>query len=278
MHLPKFVLLLGGLFVLPLLACGTVGVYNPQATQAAVQETVSAMQATITALESSLAVETPQVIVVTATPTATSAAAAAQSSLPTATSFPTPAPTPTETGSSQGQTIVIVATLTPTPTPKTYTTAPIITEPRDGAVVEEGREILFRWSWNGLLGPNEHFDVKVRPDGQSRSAYVAWEDAEAHDFQAVLPPGRYYWTVQVIKGYYQNNSGEPEDRVFEAYLSPESEPRLIIVAEKQKEKRKTATPTPTPTDRPTVSANSSQETPAATPDSPDPPPAGTVEP
>jgi hypothetical protein len=139
-----------------------------------------------------------------------------------------------------------------------YSDAPIITEPREGTAVEEKREILLRWSWNGLLGADEYFDVKIRPDGQNRSTYVAWVKANAHDLTANLSPGRYYWSVQVIKGYYNNNSGAPEDRVLEAYLSPESEPRLLVVV--KHEKRKTATPTR----RPDLSDDSSEVTPEAT--------------
>ncbi len=232
---------ISGLLLISVFACSSVGVYDPQATQVALQGTVSALQETVTALETASTTgqaqpvpqPSPQIIVVTATPTHT----AIPSPTPLPTQTPSPSPTVPPTSSSKGETIIIVVTPTPTitSTPNTYDNAPIITEPRAGTVVEEGREILLRWSWNGLLGPNEHFDVKVRPDGQSRSAYVAWEEAEAHDFKANLSPGRYFWSVQVIKGYYRNDSGEPEDRVFEAYLSPESEPRLIIVGKKPRD-------------------------------------------
>jgi hypothetical protein len=128
--------------------------------------------------------------------------------------------------------VVVTATPTPLAPLYRYETRPILTEPRSEAVVEEQRQILLRWSWNGLLGPNEHFDLKIRPDGQNRSVYVAWAEAEAYDLQANLAPGRYLWSVQVIRGYYQNDSGRPEDRVFETFLSPESEPRLLIVTKK----------------------------------------------
>ncbi len=269
--------MINALLLIPTLACGVVGIYDPQATQVAMQGTVGSLQATITALETTSAAQAqprpqpnPQIIVVTATPRPqppTETATTSASPTPPA----TPTPTASPVGISQGQTIptltptsitLIVATLTPTPTPNMYDNAPILTEPPEGTVVEEGREILLRWSWNGLLGANEHFDVKVRSDGQSRSAYVAWEEAEVHDFKANLPPGRYFWSVQVIKGYYRNDSGEPEDRVFEAYLSPESQPRLIIVA--KKEERKTRTPTPVE-ERPTVPPDITGGTPDAPP-------------
>lgn len=126
--------------------------------------------------------------------------------------------------------IVIVVTPTETPLPASYPEAPIITGPREGTVVGQGQDVLLNWSWNGLLGPNEYFEVKLRPDAQSRSVYIAQELGEAHDLSnANLGPGRYQWTVQVVQGYFINNSGHPDDWVFEAFRSPESEPRLIII-------------------------------------------------
>lgn len=232
---------------LPSLACGAVGVIDPAATQTAMEGTVVSLQATISALEQKVAAPT-DTPTVTATPipaiTPKSGAVAASSlgqTLPTSTTTPTPIQI-----QPQDTVVVLVATFTPTPTPKLYSDAPVILEPRDGTVVEEQKEILLRWSWNGILGPGEYYDIKIRPDGQTRSAYVAWERGTGHNLRANLAPGRYYWSVQIVKGSYKNNSGEPEDRVFETFLSPESEPRLLIVAKKSSDKkRKTSTPTPT---------------------------------
>ena len=255
------------LLSLPTLACGAVGVINPEATQTAMEGTVVSLQATITALEDRLpaeqaAQETQQVVVVTATPQpATPTKIAKASAIPASslgqTLDPTNTPTPA-TISPQDKTVVVVATFTPTPTPQRYVNAPIILEPRNGAVVLEQREIFLHWSWNGLLKTDEYFDIKIRPDGQSRSAYVAWERGTGHTLVANLAPGRYNWTVQVVKGYFKNNSGEPEDRVFEDYLSPESEPQLLIVDKKRSsdddddDDRKTPTATPTNTPEPTA--------------------------
>lgn len=249
-------LFVGVILFMPTLACGAVGVYNPEATQAAMQGTVVALQETITALEGNIGQnqsDEPQVIVVTATATPTpqvagSSTVVAASSLGQTILTPTPTPTPVDI-SPQDKVVTLVATFTPTPTPKSYPNAPVLIEPREGTVVEEGREILLHWSWNGVLGPNEHFDIKIRPDGQNRSAYVAWEEGAGHDFTANLAPGRYYWSVQIVQGYYKDNIKEPENRIFEAFLSPESEPRLIIVAERDDD------PTPTPTPRPDLNGN-----------------------
>ena len=250
----KFYFLIAGLIIsISTLACGAVGVYDPEATQTAMESTVTAMQATISALEAGVSQPaTPQIIVVTATPTAglsqvsESSTAIPASSLGQTINFtPTSTPTPL-TISPQDQVVTVVATFTPTATPKSHPDAPIILDPRAGTVIEEGREILLHWSWNGILGPNEHFDIKIRPDGQDRSAYVAWEEGLGHDFQANLSPGRYFWSVQIVQGYYENGVKAPENRVFEAFLSPESEPRLIIVAEKDDDDDDEPTRTPTP--------------------------------
>ena len=278
----KLTYLITGLVgILPTLACGAVGVYDPEATQEAMMGTVTALQATITAMESDTDQNQPnqseeeRIVVVTATPTPTSSQSSSSGSTPqpagsatvikassleqTIQLTSTPTPTPI-TITAQDQVITVVATFTPTPTPEQHTDAPIIVDPAIGTVVEEGREILLHWGFNGILAPDEYFDIKIKPDGQTRSAYVGWEKGLSHNLVANLAPGRYYWSVQVLKGYYKNNSGEPEDRVFEAFTSPESEPRLIIVAKKE-----TRRPTPTPTRRPDLDSDSSDENTEETP-------------
>lgn len=262
-----YFLIAGIVLAVPTLACGTVGVYDPEATQVAMESTVVALQATISALEEDVSQpESPRIIVVTATSTPGSAQVPESSTVVAASSLgqtinltPTPTDTPI-TISPQEKIVTVVVTLTPTPTPESYPDAPITLEPPEGTVVEEGREILLHWSWNGILGPNEHFDIKIKPDGQDRSAYVAWEEGLGHNLQANLSPGRYYWSVQIVKGYYKNDVKAPENRVFEAFLSPESEPRLIIVAERDDDDHK-----PTPTRTSTPEPTSTPVPPTATP-------------
>ena len=245
-------LLAAGLLLTIIAACGTVvRLDNPAATQAALQETVIAIQSTVLALENepqtalnqAVVQPSPQIVVVTATPPNAPSPQPSATSRPTdpppPTFTPTPLPSPTAsaTATTEVEPVIIVVTATPDPTPvvSRYDQSPSIVEPREGAVVEQGREVLLRWSWNGVLGPNEHFDVKIRPDGQTRSVYVAWAVGEAHNLKADLAPGRYFWSVQVLSGRYHNDSGQPEDRIFEAFLSPESESRLIIVGEKPRD-------------------------------------------
>lgn len=252
-----YFLMIGLIMVLPTLACGAVGVYEPEATQVAIEGTVTALQATITALEKNIgpAQSNPtEIQVVTATSTPTSPPPAGSSTVILASSLEqtiqltsTPTPTPI-TITSQDRVVTLVATFTPSPTPEQHADAPIIIAPQPGTIVEEEREILLQWSWNGILKTDEYFDIKIKQDGQDRSVYVRWERGQGHNFRANLPPGRYFWTVQVLKGSYKNNSSEPEDRIFEGFTSPESEAHLIIVSEKDRERKRTPTPTSTRAD------------------------------
>lgn len=194
--------------------------------------TVTAMQATLAAFEaqSSEPVDTPappspQILVVTATPTETPP----PSPTPVETATLPPIATDTATPAPQPKTVYVVVTPTPVPLPTTYTEAPVNIAPPEGAVVEQGFGTLLQWSWNGLLGPGEYFEVKIRPDQQPRSAYIAQELGEGHQFPANLGPGRYQWTVQIVQGHFINDSGHPDDWVFEGFRSPESTPSLLII-------------------------------------------------
>jgi len=174
---------------------------------------------------------TPQILVITATSTNTPLAS--PTPIPTFTPTPTPPPSPTNTPASAGRTIVIIVTPTSPATATPYPEAPINIQPWDGAIVAQRHETLLHWSWNGLLKDGEYFEVKLRPDGQSRSAYIAQERGTGHAFTGNVGGGRYRWTVQVVQGYFVNNSGHPDDWVFEAYRSPESGPFLITVDERK---------------------------------------------
>lgn len=229
----------GGLLPATLLACSSIGLVDPAAENAAIQSTVAAMNATLEALkiqQTQPPPPSPQIIVVTATPTDTPPASPTPIStptpLPTATPVPatsTPAPVAAQAGA-PGRTIVIIVTPTSPPTPTPYPEAPIIISPREGAIVAKNQETLLHWSWNGvLLQPDEYYEVKLRPDGQSRSVYIAQERGLSHELKPNLAGGRYYWTVQIAQGYWLNNSGHPDDWRFIRFRSPESEPRLIII-------------------------------------------------
>lgn len=222
------------------LGCNAVGLLAaspspdaPPAITPATEATLAAMNATVAAInaQQTQPTATPQIIVVTATPSPT------LPSSPTPSPTLTPLPPPTETppppaaqpAAAQSRTIVIIVTPTSPPTATPYPEAPIIVAPSEGQVVAAGGNELLHWSWNGLLGSDEFFEVKLRPDGSPRSAYIAQERGTAHDLRANLGSGRYLWTVQVVRGSFINDSGHPDDWQFEAFRSPESEPRLIII-------------------------------------------------
>ena len=228
-------LIFGGLLLLSMLACSSFGFVDSDSSNVELENTVAAMRATLEALNTqptqTAIPPAPQIVVITATPTNTPMPTLA----PEVTSTPAPIPTATATeippAAPQGRTIVIVVTPTSPATATPYPYAPINTGPRNDTAVGQEQEILLHWSWNGLLEPGEFYEVKLRPEAQPRSAYIAQELGLAHDFKATVGPGRYEWTVQIVKGYFINNSGHPDDWVFEAFRSPESAPRIIIVVD-----------------------------------------------
>jgi hypothetical protein len=231
----------GLLFLSSTLACNSLGVFSPTPTaqnQVDLAGTVAALNATFEAIQNrqtQLASPTPVVIIVTATATNTPVPSPTPietpTPFPTATSIPpTPVPIPTHTPAAPGRTIVIMVTPTSPPTPTPYPEAPIIVSPPQGAIVAKGEDIILHWGWNGLLlHPDEYYEIKIRPDGQSRSAYIAQERGLAHNFRVNLGAGRYVWTVQIVQGYWKNNSGHPDDWVFVRIRSAESQSRLLLV-------------------------------------------------
>ena len=73
----------------------------------------------------------------------------------------------------------------------------------------DGTETIeLRWSWNGSLGQDEHYDVRVWREGGEHLG-VAWSK-EPFYFLNMLsqqerltqpePRGTYYWSVAVIRG------------------------------------------------------------------------------
>jgi hypothetical protein len=218
-----------------MLACSSFGFVDSDSSNVELESTVAAMRATLEALNTeptpTVIPPAPQIVVITATPSNTPM----PTLTPETTSTPVPIPTSTATEvpavAPQGRTIVILVTPTSPATVTPYPYAPVNTGPRNDTAVGQDQEILLQWSWNGLLGPGEYYEVKLRPEVQPRSAYIAQELGLGHDFKAIVGPGRYEWTVQIVKGYFINNSGHPDDWVFEGFRSPESEPRIIIVVD-----------------------------------------------
>lgn len=231
--------IVGGVLLIAILACNSIGFFDPSPSteDGSLEGTVGAMNATIEALDLRQQAQpttepTPNIIIVTATATNTPLPSPTPiaSATPLPTSAPISLPTATSTPVPQNRTIVIIVTPTSSPSPTPYADAPIIISPREEAIIAKGEETTLHWSWNGLMArPDEFFEIKLVPDGLSRSAYIARERGLGHDFRVNLGGGRYRWTVQIVQGYYKNNSGHPDDWVFERFRSPESESRLIII-------------------------------------------------
>jgi len=111
---------------------------------------------------------------VLATPTATVT--------PTSTATPTRTPTPTP------------ARAVPSPTP--LPTVALL-EPPDGATLN--RNFFLRWKWEGELGPDEHFDVRVWREGKPHYG-IAWTKDPEYLLGPNLKRGKYYWSIAIVRG------------------------------------------------------------------------------
>lgn len=175
---------------------------------------------------------TPVVLVTTGIPRPTETSSPVP---PTATATPVP---PTATATSVPPTPTPRPQPTPTPTPKPTATpvgypAPLLLEPANGAQFGGG-QVWLRWRWDGQLGADEHFDVRVWQEGKPHYG-VAWTEKPEHLLNLdALGGGGYYWSVAVIRG---------RDGKWEKDLSPESEARSFY--------RSGGAPPPGPTPLPT---------------------------
>jgi serine/threonine protein kinase len=143
----------------------------------------------------------------------------------TATTRPTDTPTVAPPTATVAPTVVAPTPTprpqpTPTPTPKPTATpvgypTPLLVEPANGAQFGGGH-IWLRWRWDGQLGTDEHFDVRVWREGQPHFG-IAWTEQPEYLLNLdALGGGGYYWSVAVIRG---------RDGKWEKDLSPESEAR-----------------------------------------------------
>jgi len=163
------------------------------------------------------------VIVSTSTPAPTPIPTLVPTSTPVSTRAPTQSPTgtptpvaPTATLKPTDTPVAPVATATPGPTatPVGYP-APLLVEPANGAQFGGG-QVWLRWRWDGQLGPDEHFDVRVWREGQPHFG-VAWTEQPEHLLNLdAMNEGWYHWSIAVIRG---------RDGKWEKDLSPESEAR-----------------------------------------------------
>jgi hypothetical protein len=181
-------------------AASTIPIPSP--TQTTTPTPTPTLSSTLTPIPTQTAAATPTPIHLT-----TRANNTTSTSTPTSVSTSTPTPTSSPT-----------ATATPTPTPYP---APQLIDPPDGMTIVGGLT-RFAWTWESTLGPDEYFDLKIRPLGDPNSAFVAWSKEPDYILDArtaqLEETKIYVWTIQVLRGHYDGKK-----RVFETFLSPESD-------------------------------------------------------
>lgn len=177
------------------------------------------------------------VVSVISTPPATQVAIPTPTPIPTFTLAPTPTQATTATSTSihlvtvstntaSTSALTSVPTSTPTstptamPTPTSYS-PPQLIEPPDGMTIMGGLT-RFAWTWEGTLGPDEYFDLKIRPLGDPNSVFVDWSKEPVYILDARIVPlleenKTYIWTIQILRGHYDG-----EKKILETFLSPES--------------------------------------------------------
>lgn len=108
---------------------------------------------------------------------------------PTATFIPSPTPTPTVTPLPPP-----IPTLTPLP-------APTLAAPENGAHVN-GTFPPLDWHWDGELGENEYFEVRVWHENiTTYRPALGWVKVPHFDYNITQElQGKYYWTVLVVEG------------------------------------------------------------------------------
>lgn len=164
-------------------------------------------------------------------------APAAQQPLP---ALPTLAPTPTPLTAQPGQALLPTATpwptITPWPTPTPWPAVavwqprlaplptlaplpvvqasfsqpggslPLSYSPPDG--VDVFGSTILRWTYNGVLAPDEYFDIRIKPLGSNDSAFVEWSKSPEYTLQpwSGWQPGLYTWEIGIIKGTYEGQT------------------------------------------------------------------------
>ena len=141
---------------------------------------------------------------------------------------PTITPTPTITLT---PTPTITPTLTPVPPPPTppYPAPTLLWPPNKAELGGDQWSVKLKWRYNGQLGCDEYFDVRVWKEGaplREMHKGVAWEKGTSYVASRQLLsslPGKagsrkYYWTIVVIrgklppgsvKGQWKNNLSDP---------------------------------------------------------------------
>ena len=103
----------------------------------------------------------------------------------------------------------------PTPMVRQYP-APVLVSPDDDARFATGEMVTVHWTWDGELGPDEYFDVRLWQEGAPNYG-VGWSREGTYGV-AGEPNVIYYWSIAVIRG---------RDGQMLEQLSPQSPPRRL---------------------------------------------------
>jgi hypothetical protein len=98
--------------------------------------------------------------------------------------------------------------------------APTLLQPADIVFLSQSGDTRYtmRWLWEGTLGADEWFDVRIWQAGLPHHG-VAWTKEPEYVYDICLKGnGLFYWSVAIVQG---------QDGQWEADLSPEAPPRLF---------------------------------------------------
>jgi hypothetical protein len=96
--------------------------------------------------------------------------------------------------------------------------APELLQPDDVVFLSQGSDSRYtmRWEWDGTLGADEWFDVRVWQAGEPHHG-IAWTKRMEYVYDICLKGnGDFYWSIAVVRG---------DDFRWLEDLSPESSPR-----------------------------------------------------
>lgn len=139
---------------------------------------------------------------------------------------PWPTPTPWPAPAAWRPALPALPTLAPMPVAPAAVSqmgdVPITYGPPDGVDVFGGT--LLRWSYGGVLAPDEFFDIRIKPYGSNNSAFVEWTKTPEYQLNpwSGWQPGLYTWQIGIIKGTL-----EGETKHFIADTGRASQPFLI---------------------------------------------------
>jgi tetratricopeptide (TPR) repeat protein len=130
-----------------------------------------------------------------------------------------------------------ISTTEPTPSPTPIAApypAPVLVEPVDG-ITSEGLLPLLDWHWEHELAEDEYFEVRIWHEGEFYHTGIVWVKQPFFDFAIEgLSPGKYFWSIAVVRGNGVKSKGWPGMDAWEGIppvtqLSEESEIRSFFI-------------------------------------------------